>query len=94
MAINDLDNYEIQYMDFFAELPGTKHRDALEEKRDYIDGINTDITDLHDSADSGPTQGLSDQQVNALAQDQYNEAGVNHSDRISSQDVTLFSENI
>ncbi len=94
MAIEDLDDFQIEYIDFYAELPGTKQFDNIDEKRDYSDGINTDITDLHDSAETGSNQGLSDQQVNALAQDQYLEAGVNHTDRSSSLDANLFSETL
>ena len=94
MAIEDLDNFEIQYIDFYSELPGTRQRDSIDEKRDYIDGINSEITDLHDTTDNGASQGLSDQQVSQLAQDQYNEAGVNHSERAASQDNTLFSDTI
>jgi hypothetical protein len=93
MAIEDLDNFEIEYLNFYSELPGAKQYDRLDEKRDYIDGINSDITDLHDSADS-PALGLSDQQVNQLAQDQYTDAGVKGSDRSRNQDITLFGENI
>ncbi|MEO7617540.1 MAG: hypothetical protein ABIS59_01735 [Candidatus Saccharibacteria bacterium] len=91
MAIEDLDNFEIEYLNFYSEIPGIKQYDRVDEKRDYIDGINTDITDLHDSADS---TGLSDQQVNQLAQDQFTDAGVKGSDRSRNQDITLFGENL
>lgn len=94
MAIEDLDNFEIEYLNFYSELPGTTHRDRHDEKRDYIDGINTDITDLHDAVESGSGQGISDQQVSLLAQDQYKEAGVKGVDRAAAQDITLFGENL
>lgn len=94
MGIKELDNFQIEYIDFYAELPGTKQLDSSDEKRDYIDGINSDITDLHDSSETGSTQGLSDQQVNALAQDQYREAGVKNIDRSSTKDANLFSETL
>lgn len=94
MAIEDLDNFEIQYIDFYSELPGAGQRDHLDEKRDYIDAINTDITDLHDASELGTGQGLSDQQVSQIAQDQFSEAGVMHTETSSVQDVTLFSETL
>lgn len=94
MAIDDLDNFEIQYIDFYSELPGAGQRDRLDEKRDYIDAINTDITDLHDSSDAASGQGLSDKQVSQIAQDQFSEAGVKNIELSSSQDVTLFSETL
>lgn len=94
MAIEDLDNFQVEYIDFYSEIPGTSSRDGLDEKRDYIDGINSDITDLHDSTDHASGQGLSDSQVNQLAQDQYKEAGVRSADRAINKDATLFSETL
>ena len=91
MAIEDLDNFAIKYINFYSELPGTKHRDSVDEKHDYLDGINPSTTDEH--VDSSSSQGISDQQVNQLAQDQAKDAGVNRPDR-SNQDITLFSENL
>ena len=91
MAIEDLDNFEIDYLNFYSELPGSQKYDGVEEKRDYIDGINTDITDLHDF--DSAALGLSDKQVNQLAQDQYTDAGVKGSDLSRNQDITLFGEN-
>ncbi len=92
MAIEDLDNFEIGYMDFYLELPGAGKADGLDEKRDYIDSINIDITDLHDPSDA--SIGLSDQQVSQIAQDQFSEAGVKRTEPSINQDATLFSETL
>jgi hypothetical protein len=91
MAIEDLDQYDIEYIDFYAEIPSTRTVGEVDEKRDYIDSINTEITDLHDSSDSA--QGLSDKQVSQLAEDQFQEAVRTRSSQ-ATQDATLFSDNL
>lgn len=90
MAIEDLDLFDIEFIDFYSELPSspTAERD---DKQDYIDTINTDITDLHESPDAGLSAGLSDKQVSQLAEDQFREAVNSRTDSSAAKDHNLFS---
>ena len=55
-----LDDYELSFQEFYSELPG--------RNVDYLNDINPDIQDEHESDDSG-NGGLSAEQVSQIARD-------------------------
>ena len=70
-----LDAYELSYQNFYAEIPSNL---------DYLNEIDPDIQDEHESDDDGP-HGLSAEQVSDIARDSLNASRQTTSDTDSPQ---------
>ena len=82
MSKENLDDYELPYIDFYMEIP--------QAPIDYLNDINPEITEAHE--DPRDNAGLSDAQVSELRADSLDGADHHKASIVEPEDDGLFSD--